>query len=86
MHWKELWRLRLKNAKLRLEFARAYVLEIQKEVKPGFISNPGGGFAYQQALLAEGNASAEFRRVLQVFRDLTVAGNIPDESPYRKRA
>lgn len=82
----ELWRVRVTDAKLRLEFAREYVLELQKEMKADGIPAPDGHFAYQQALRSEMNALAEFRRVLQVFRDLTMEGKIPDENQYRRRA
>ena len=78
-----LWRKRLNTAKLRLEFARNYVAELQQELQTGSLPSPDGSFAYQQALRAENNALAEFRRVLQIFTDLTVDGKIPDEKQYR---
>lgn len=82
----EVWRRRLGDAKLRLEFARDYVLELQKDLKADGIPAPDGNFAYQQALRSETNALAEFRRVLQIFRDLTMDGKIPDEDLYRKQS
>ena len=78
-----LWRERVKSARLRLEFARNYVAELQQDLRAGAIPSPDGAFAYQQALRAETAALAEFRRVLQVFTDLTIDGKIPDEKPYR---
>jgi hypothetical protein len=79
----ELWRQRVNTAKLRLEFARNYVAELQEDLRAETIPFPDGSFAYQQALRAEANALSEFRRVLQIFTDLTVDGKIPDEARYR---
>lgn len=79
----ELWRKRLNTAKLRLEFARNYVAELQRDLQTGALPSPDGGFAYQQALRAENNALAEFRRVLKIFTDLTVDGKIPEDNQYR---
>ncbi|GEM_PF-1561559 len=69
-----LWLDRLKDARLRLAFARTYVKEIQKDFESGGISKPDGDFAYRVALQAENAALAEYRRVLRVVTDLFVGG------------
>jgi hypothetical protein len=79
----EVWRQRLNTARLRLEFARNYVAELQQDLRAEALPPPDGAFAYQQALRSESNALSEFRRVLQVFTELTVDGKIPDETQYR---
>ena len=76
---KELWRQRLKDAELRLVFARDYLKYIQREVPLGEIRNADGEYAYQQAYRAEIRALGEFKRVLRIYTDLLVHGKLPDE-------
>ncbi len=75
----DLWRERLNTAKLRLDFARQYMKEVQRDRNSGDIPGPDGNFAYQKALRAENTALAEYNRVLRVFTKLVVDGKIPDE-------
>jgi hypothetical protein len=76
----DLWHLRLSNAKLRLRFARDYVIELQRDRMLDLVlPSPDGSFAYQQALRAETYALAEYRHVLQILTDLILDGKIPDE-------
>lgn len=75
----ELWRERLKDAKLRLEFAYNYVKEVQKDLEAGGVPAPDGNFAFARAIKAENFALAEYNRVLRIFGDLLVQGKIPDE-------
>lgn len=79
----ELWRQRVNTARLRLEFARNYVAEVQQEVRQEGLPSADGAFAYRQAIRSEINALSEFRRVLKIFTELTVDGKIPDENDYR---
>ncbi len=71
------WRKRLESARLRLACVRQHVKYIQRVVRD--IPSPDGKLAYRQALQAENEALAEYRRILQVFTDLVVEGRMPDE-------
>lgn len=78
------WHQRLSDAKLRLDFARNYVHEIQADLESG--SGPGEmeHFAYEKAVGGENFAFAEYNRVLRIYGDLTVKGIIPDETAWLK--
>ena len=52
----ELWRQRLKDAKLRVDFAQIYLKEVVRDFPPREISNADGNFAYQRAVKAENSA------------------------------
>ena len=78
-----LWRQRLNEAKLRLDFASNYVKEIQRDFSSGELPAPDGHDAYQQALHAESHAIAEYRRILRIFSELVVSGKKPDEAASR---
>ena len=82
----ELWKQRLTDAKLRLDFARNFVCELVHDLPLLEISNADGHFAYQRAIRAETAALREYARVLRIHHDLTVDGVIPDESAWRSRA
>ena len=77
-----LWRARLKEAELRLRLARTYVREIQADQSLACLRSPDGTFAYQRALRLEVLAVAHYRRVLQIFSDLVVHNQIPDENEW----
>ena len=75
-----LWRERLNDAKLRLDFARNFVKELQRDHLAGGVPPPDGEFAFRKALTAENRALAEYNRVLHIFSDLVVRRQLPNES------
>ena len=77
----DLWRQRVQDARLRLQFARTYVKEVQRDLEQGAVASADGHFAFQRAIRAEYIALSEYNRVLRVYTDLLVAGKIPDEEP-----
>jgi len=77
---REHWRKRLKNAKERLDFARAFVEEVEQDMQSGSIRHHDGQEAYQRALRAEVLALQEYSRVLEIFNKLVVHGEIPSEA------
>ena len=78
----DLCRRRVASAKLRLDFARQYLTEVQRDF-PLNDTSPDGQYATQHALRAENFALAEYRRVLRVYTDL-VDGTLPDEDWQRR--
>ena len=81
----EIWLARLRDAKLRLDFARNYAKEVQKD----YTSLPAtdGQYALQRALRAENLALAEYNRVLRIYADLTTGiMRNEDDWPLSKRA
>lgn len=80
-----LWRTRLRDAALRLEFARNFLKEVQQDFPSCDLPSADGRFAFQQALRAENNALAEYNRLLRIFTDLIVDGTIPDENDWLKQ-
>ena len=58
-------RNRLRDAKLRLDFARSYL----KEVQADSIAGPDGHFAYHYAIRAETEALRSYARLLREFHD-----------------
>jgi hypothetical protein len=76
----ERWRRRLKDAELRLTFARQYFKEVQADFPPpAKIRGADGRYAFQRALQAEMIALANYKRVLEIFTDLVLRGTIPNE-------
>lgn len=80
-----LWRDRLADAKLRLDFARNFMKEVQVDF-PLNDSSPDHRYAFQRALRVENAALAKYRRVLRIFSELILEGKVPDESKWRKSA
>ena len=78
----DLWRERLHDARLRLDFARNYTKEVQRDVVDGAVQSADGAFANQRALRAENVALDRYRRTLQIYSDLVLHGEIPDESEW----
>src|SRR5579872_6838768 len=76
---REHWRKRLKATKERLDFARAFVEEVEQDMHSGAIPHPDGQEAYRRALRAEVLALHEYSRVLETFNKLVVHGEIPSE-------
>jgi hypothetical protein len=81
----DLWRSRLNDAKLRLDFAHGYLAAVQGDYAARDIPASDHHFAYQKALRAEGLALQEYRRVLHIFADLLFHGIIPDEADWHRR-
>ena len=81
----ELWRSRLNDAKLRLDFARNYVADVQRDHPSGDIPESDYHFADQKALRSENLALEEYNRVLRIYPDLVVNGTIPEEADWQRR-
>src|SRR5215831_3713036 len=77
-----LWRLRLHDAKLRLELARNCLKELLGDFPLNEISRAEGKFAYQEAVRAESLAQREYNGLRRVYRDLTINGVIPDDGDW----
>ena len=71
------WRRRVAEAKLELDMARAYLVEVQRDLKNGLVSSSDGDYAYQHALRAETRALGRYRDVLAILSDLMAHGKIP---------
>ena len=80
-----LWRSRVTDAKLRLEFARLFLKEVQTDLAADVVPVADGQFAFRQALRAENAALAEYNRVLRIYTDLTMNGTVPDEDAWHGR-
>lgn len=74
-----LWRNRVKDARLRLDFARSYMQEIKQDFASGDLSGPMERYAIQKALRTETVALAEYARILALFNDLVIHGKVPKE-------
>jgi hypothetical protein len=74
-----LWRKRVEDAKIQLDFASKYVKEVQRDLKAGTIPSPDGHYAYQHGLRVETLALKHYRRVLNTLNELVLHGKIPDE-------
>ena len=81
----EVWRNRVRDAQLRLDFARNFVKEVQRDFPPDSVPSADGRFAFQKALRVENFALAEYRRVLRIFTDLALGGKTPDENAWWHR-
>lgn len=81
-----LWRQRLADARLRVEFARNYYREVKQDFAAGGISVPVERFALDQALRTETAALAEYGRILTIFNDRLIHGKVPPEEPHHKTA
>ena len=73
----QLWGNRLNDARLRLDFTRNFMREIEKDVQAGAIPSSNGELAFREALRAEREALAQFGRVLRIYIDLVVHGKMP---------
>lgn len=76
------WRKRVTDAKLRLDSARTYVKEVQRDLPHGDVPAPDGDYAYRHALHAENFALVEYNHVLRIFTDLIINGKIPGEDDW----
>lgn len=82
----ELWLERLRDAKLRVDFARNYAKEVHRDYPS--LPATDGQYALQRALRAENIALQEYNRVLRIYTDLVKGIRVPsdDDWPLSKRA
>lgn len=73
----ESWRLRLEEALCQYHATRDEYHSLLAGVPDGVPPNPDGALA--RARQAESMALAEYRRVLQIFTDLTIHGKLPED-------
>jgi len=71
------WKQRVEDAYIRYQEATA-ALRIAREIQSQ-APRPDGSFAFGQALRAENRALAEYKRVLTIFNELVIYGQIPPE-------
>lgn len=76
----EQWQKNVEVARLRLQFARAFVEEVRADLRRGAIPSPDGDYAYRRAVRAETAALAEYRRVFRLFTDLLYRNQIPEDA------
>jgi hypothetical protein len=70
---------RFNEAKLRLDFARAFVKDLSEGCELGVIPTSDAVSAYRRALEREREALAEFEKTAEILEDLIIYGTIPDE-------
>lgn len=80
----DLWRTRVAEAKLRFDTARNRTNAIVRDF-PLEGTSSDGLYAYRVALRAEGDALAEYNRVLRIYTDLVHDGVIPAEDQWPRR-
>ena len=68
------WQTRLQDAKHRLDFARLFAKEVQKDYREGSVPPPDSEFALRRALRAERMAWAEYLLVLKTVTALLFQG------------
>ena len=73
------WKERLRIVRTRYQLAIKESRLLLDEQMSGLVPEPDGSFAYRQALEKENRALAEYRRVLEIFADLTMHGKLPEE-------
>jgi hypothetical protein len=73
------WRRRFTDAKLRLDFARAFVKDSLEDCESGTIPSSDAVRAYRRALNRERDALAEFDRIAEVLKNLILHHTVPDE-------
>lgn len=81
----DLWRNRLRDAKLRVDFARNYLMEVHRDF-PLSDTSSDCQYAHQRAHRAEKLALAEYMRVLALYADLVMRGKVRDEDEWHKSA
>lgn len=79
----QLWRGRLRDAEIRLDFALNFMAEVQRDFPHPTVD---GKNAHHSALQAEQLALAEYKRVLRIFTDLVLDGKIPCDNDGQRFA
>jgi len=69
------WKERSLRAKADLDTARSRVQSSKDDLSSGV----DGSYAYARAMMDETHALVEYSRVLRIYTDLVVHGNLPDE-------
>lgn len=80
----ELWLNRLNDAKLRVDFARNYVIEVEHDFLAPDLPGADGNVAYGRARRAENLALSEYNHILGIVGALVLRGVIPDETDWLK--
>ena len=73
------WKERLQIVRTRYQLAIKESRLLLDEQKSRLVPEPDGSFAYRQALEKEKRALAEYRRVREIFADLTMHDKLPQE-------
>ncbi|GEM_PF-3406307 len=73
---REHWRERIQSAKQRLDFARAFVEEVERDMEAGAVGRDHGDEAYSRALNAELLAIQEYAKLLEAFKNLVLQGEV----------
>ncbi len=73
------WRQRLRDAKMRYDFARNYSREVAEDYRSRLISETVEMYACRKAIGAEMFALAAYARTLRIVSDLALKGIIPAE-------
>lgn len=71
------WRQQIQSARQRLDFARAFVEEVERDMEAGTIAQAHTFEAYNRALSAEILALQEYARVLESFKEHALRTEIP---------
>jgi hypothetical protein len=79
------WRNRLRDAQLRLDFARNFLKEVQRDFSASALPVADGRYTLEKALRAELSAIAEYWRVLSILTDLLTEGKPSDEKEWLGR-
>jgi hypothetical protein len=80
----DLWRQRLLDAKISVEFAQNYIHEILSDYATGAITQDVERFAHTKAVRQENFALRKYNHVLCIYTDLMVNGLIPNEDEWRQ--
>ena len=81
----DLWLQRLNTAKLRLDFARNYVKEVQRDYPAGdAVPSSDHHCAHQTAPRAENMALSKYNQLLGIVGNLMLRGILPDEAAWLK--
>lgn len=71
-------RQRLQDAKVRYDFAKAYLVEVRQDFADSSIDGPVELLGYRKALRSEIEALMEYNRVLRAMADLALRGTVPE--------
>ena len=75
----DLWRERLDAHRVSYQQAKIGYAQAIKQGAEGSCPGVDGSFAIQKALRAENRALSEYLRVLRIFTELILHGNVPEE-------
>jgi hypothetical protein len=72
-----LWKARVENVKLHLDFATQYLKEVGEDHRSGRIPSTSSD-ARENAIRAYLEAVAEYVNISRIYRDLVLRGKIPE--------